>query len=80
MVRLAVDETQDLYLSPSTYPPYYYVKGELHRGRVTTCDDSGGYRTLVVCDDSWTDSAAAAVVCKELGFSAFGGSQLFLCQ
>ncbi|CAI8021725.1 Fibrillin-2 [Geodia barretti] len=74
-VRLAVDETQQLYLQPSSYPPYYYVKGELHRGRVTVCDDSGGYRTLIVCDDSWTDNVAA-VVCRELGFSPFGAIAL----
>jgi hypothetical protein len=72
-VRLAVDETQQLYLQPSSYPPNYYVKGELHRGRVTVCDGSGGYRTLIVCDDSWTDNAAA-VICRELGFSPFGRS------
>lgn len=79
-VRLAVDKTQKLYLQPSSYPSYYFVKGELHRGRVTVCDGNGGYRPLIVCDDSWTHSDAA-VVCRELGFSAFGepGSCMY-CQ
>ena len=70
-VRLTVDESNQLYLEPSIYPSYYFVKGELGRGRVTLCDGSGGYKTLAVCDDSWTDDAAA-VVCKDLGFSAYG--------
>ena len=70
-VRLAVDDTQQLYVLPSSYPSYYFVKGELHRGRVTLCDDAGGYKSLIVCDDSWTDTAAC-VVCRELGFSHFG--------
>ena len=81
-VRLAVDEAQQPYLQPaSNYPSYYFVKEELHRGRVTLCDGGGGYMSLVVCDDSWTDRVAS-VVCRELGFSSFGKyrSQLYLSK
>lgn len=68
---MSVDDTEQLYLQPFTYPSYYYVKDELHRGRVEVCDGNGDYRPLLVCDGSWTDGVAA-IVCKELGFSSFG--------
>ena len=70
-VRLSVGNPQDLYLQPYIYPSYYFIKDELHRGRVEVCGSDGEYRPLVVCDDSWTNEVAA-VVCKELGFSAYG--------
>ena len=71
-VRLSVDESQDLYLKPSSYPSYYFVKNKLHRGRVEVCDSSRGYRPLIVCDDSWREDSIATVTCRELGFSSYG--------
>ena len=70
-VRLSVDDTQQLYLQPSSYPTYYYVKDELHRGRLEVCGGDGEYRPLLVCDDSWTDDVAS-IACGELGFSRYG--------
>ena len=35
------------------------------------CDSGGGYKPLVVCDDSWNNQEASTV-CKELGFSPHG--------
>ena len=71
-VRLSVGNPQDLsYLNTDTYPSYYFVKDELHRGRVEICDSGGGYKPLVVCDDSWNNQEASTV-CKELGFSPHG--------
>ena len=70
-VRLAVGQLENFYLHPFTYPPYYLIKDELHRGRVEICTATGEYETLVVCDDSWQDQDAS-VVCEELGFSPYG--------
>ena len=70
-VRLAVGQLENFYLHPFTYPPYYLIKDELHRGRVEICTATGEYETLIVCDDSWQDQDAS-VVCEELGFSPYG--------
>ena len=70
-MRLAVGQLENFYLHPFTYPPYYLIKDELHRGRVEICTGTGEYETLIVCDDSW-QGQDASVVCEELGFSPYG--------
>lgn len=48
------------------------VKSALLAGRVETCNN-GEFRTI--CDDFWTNPEAS-LLCKELGFSEFGNTQI----
>ena len=63
-VRVSIDDR-----IPQSYELIY---DELAIGRVEVCDGAS-YGTL--CRDTW-DNEAASVICSELGFSAFGGSNL----
>ena len=70
-VRLVVAESQYYYTHPNSFPSSYFIKDELHRGRVEICTASGEFKPLVICDESW-QFQDASVVCRDIGFSAFG--------
>ena len=58
-----------LYLYEGDLDDFYFLKDELHRGRVEVCTD--GEWASVCYDQQWGNDEAT-VACRQLGFSAFG--------
>ena len=58
-----------LYLYEGDLDDFYFLKDELHRGRVEVCDD--GEWASVCYDQQWGNDEAT-VACRQLGFSAVG--------
>ena len=61
--------TDHLYLYEGDLDDFYFLKDELHRGRVEVCTD--GEWASVCYDQQWGNDEAT-VACRQLGFSAFG--------
>ena len=59
----------DLYLDEGDLDDFYFIKDELHRGRVEVCID-GEWNS--VCYDGQWGNEEATVACRQLGFSPFG--------
>lgn len=59
----------NLYLNEGDLDDFYFIKDELHRGRVEACV-SGEWGSL--CYDEQWDNVEAAVACSQLRFSSFG--------
>ena len=59
----------DLYLYEGDLNDFYFIKDELHRGRVEVCTD--GEWSSVCYDEQWGNEEAS-VACRQLGFSSFG--------
>ena len=68
VVRLLVDDGTELYANEDDFADYYFIKDQLARGRVEVCI-SGQYVTI--CDNPWSN-VEASVICRQLGFSAYG--------
>ena len=67
-MRLLVGVNYDYYEGLTDYDGAFYIKDELSRGRVEVCV---GGEFVTICEDSWNNQAAS-VVCRQLGFSAYG--------
>ena len=71
-VRVGIDNFTNFYITINGREEYYFINGELARGRIEVCI---GERYGTVCDSQW-DNQDASVFCSQLGFSQFGQSPL----
>ncbi|XP_064384592.1 deleted in malignant brain tumors 1 protein-like isoform X4 [Halichondria panicea] len=71
-IRLAVGDDIDLFVDTMTKEELVYIDDTLSEGRVEICMD-GRYGTICADGDSWSFNEAA-VVCRQLGFTANGAS------
>ncbi len=72
-IRLAVGDGIDLFVDTMTkddYDDLVYLNDTLSEGRVEICVD-GRYGTICADGDRWSFNEAA-VVCRQLGFTAYG--------
>ena len=75
-VRLIPSNTSadDLYLYEGDLDDFYFIKDELHRGRVEVCTN-GDWSS--VCYDGQWGNEEATVACRQLGFSSFGRQYIY---
>ena len=62
-------------LSESMLPVFDLIKDQVSRGIVEVCINQS-YHTIVM-DSFWNDEDAS-VICKQLGFSQYGGLNYFI--